>query len=136
LGQWTKPPSPGRLRGALTDLQRSKRELIAENALLRQQLLVLRRQVARPHCTALDRLLLILLARCAHAWKDALLIVQPETVLRWHRAGFRLVWRVTSRARSPQPKIAAETIGLIRQMAAENHLWGAERIRGELLKLG
>src|SRR6478735_1251698 len=65
-----------------------------------------------------------------------LVVVRPETVLRWHRAGFRLCWRRQSRPRSsPKPKVAAETIALIRKMAAANRLWGADRIRGELLKL-
>jgi putative transposase len=70
------------------------------------------------------------------AWKQALFIVQPETLLRWHRRGFRLYWKYKSRAISSQPKIAAETVALIKEMATQNRLWGAERIRGELLKLG
>jgi transposase InsO family protein len=79
----------------------------------------------------------VLLASRLRAWRQTLLIVQPETLLRWHRQGFRLLWRRRSRPRStPQPKVAAETIALICEMAAANRLWGAERIRGELLKLG
>jgi transposase InsO family protein len=110
---------------------------VAENAFLRHQLGILRRSVKRPRCTPTDRALLVLLASRLRAWRQALLIVQPETVLRWHRQGFRLFWRRKSRPRSaPQPKVAAETIALIREMAAANRLWGAERIRGELLKLG
>jgi transposase InsO family protein len=132
----TRPANAGVVRGAITDIARSKNELVVENALLRQQLIVLRRQVARPHCTARDRLLLVLLARCARAWKEVLLIVQPNTLLRWHRAGFRLVWRMKSRGHRTPPTIAPETIALIRRMATENRLWGAERIRGELIKLG
>jgi transposase InsO family protein len=120
------------------DLPRSKGELIAENALLRQQLLVLRRSVTRVHCTPTDRTLLVLLASRVRAWRQALLIVQPATLLRWHRQGFRLFWRWTSRATTPtaRPKVRQETITLIKEMAAANRLWGAERIRGELLKLG
>lgn len=140
LGQrivrWARPLSPGLLEGALVDATRSKADLIVENALLRQQLVVLRRQVKRPCVTSTDRLLLVVLARGARAWKDALLIVQPDTLLRWHRVGFRLVWRAKSKTTTHTPKIPIETIALIRDMAADNRLWGAERIRGELLKLG
>ena len=133
----TRPAGPASAAGALTDLVRSRPALVAENALLRQQLLVLRRSVKRPRCTPADRALLVLLASRVRAWRQALVIVQPETVLRWHRQGLRLFWRRRSRPRSaPQPKVAAETIALIREMAAANRLWGAERIRGELLKLG
>ena len=73
----------------LTDLARSKAELVAENALLRQQLIILRRQVKRPACTNADRLLMGLLARAVRHWKQTLLIVQPDTLLRWHRQAFR-----------------------------------------------
>ena len=133
----TKPAEPGVALGALADLVRGRPALIAENAFLRQQLLILRRGVKRPRCTPTDRALLVLLASRLRAWRQALVIVQPETVLRWHRQGFRLFWRWKSRPRSsPRPKVAAETIALIREMAADNRLWGAERIRGELLKLG
>jgi putative transposase len=69
-------------------------------------------------------------------WKQALFIVQPDTLLRWHRELFRLVWKRRSKAASHTPKIAAETVALIKEMAVKNRLWGAERIRGELLKLG
>jgi putative transposase len=65
-----------------------------------------------------------------------LFIVQPETLLRWHRQGFKLYWKYKSRAASAKPKVAAETVALIQEMAMQNRLWGAERIRGELLKLG
>ncbi len=136
FSHWTRPPSPGLLCGTLGDVTRSKADVIAENALLRQQLIVLRRQVKRPRVTPTDRLLLVMLARCARAWRDALLIVQPDTLLRWHRASFRLIWRAKSTTMSRTPKIPSETIALIREMAADNRLWGAERIRGELLKLG
>jgi putative transposase len=132
----TKPAEPSVAVGALADLVRGRPALIAENAFLRQQLLVLRRSVKRPRCTPTDRALLVLLASRLRAWHQALLIVQPETVLRWHRHGLRRFWRRKSRPRSaPQPQVAAETIALIREMAAANRLWGAERIRGELLKL-
>ncbi len=107
-----------------------------ENALLRQQLIILRRQSKRPACTKRDRILLVLLAKAVRAWRQALLIVQPETLLRWHRQGFRLFWKQKSKTTSTQAKVAAETIALIKEMARNNRLWGAERIRGELLKLG
>jgi putative transposase len=118
------------------DLLRSRAQLLAENALLRQQLLVLRRSVARPAVTQTDRALLVLLSGHVRAWRQALLIVQPETLLRWHRAGFRALWRRKSRPGPGRPPLPPETIALIRQLAAENPLWGAERIRGELGKLG
>ena len=69
-------------------------------------------------------------------WRQALLIVQPATLLRWHREGYRLFWKWKSRGRCSLPRISEETIALIQRMAYENLLWGAERIRGELLKLG
>src|SRR5438876_543207 len=80
--------------------------------------------------------LLFLLARLVRTWQQALLIVQSDTLLRWHRELFRLVWKRKSKTASHTPKVAAQTIALIRQMATENRLWGAERIRGELLELG
>ncbi len=119
------------------DLVRGKSALIAENALLRQQLLVLRRSVKRPRCTPTDRVLLVLLASRVRGWRQALLLVQPDTLLRWHRELFRRHWRRQSRAARParRAKVPAETIALIRAMATANARWGAERIRGELLKL-
>ena len=74
-------------------------------------------------------------ARLVPSWKQVLQIIQPETLLRWHRAGFRLFWRIKSRSRQPARRLDAETIALIQRLARENRLWGAERIRGELLKL-
>jgi putative transposase len=133
---WTKPDTTSLLLVTLTDLSRSKSELVAENALLRQQVIILRRQVKRPVCTKTDRMLLVLLARIVRTWKQALFIVQPETLLRWHRQGFKLFWKYQSRPTSLTPRISLETITLIQQMARDNRLWGAERIRGELLKLG
>jgi len=133
---WTKPDTTSLLLAALTDLARSKSKLVAENALLRQQLIILRRQVKRPACTRTDRMLLVLLARFVRTWKQALFIVQPETLLRWHRQGFKLFWKYKSRAASLKPRLSQETVALIKEMARDNRLWGAERIRGELLKLG
>src|SRR5712692_9520351 len=76
--------------------------------------------VKRPACTKTDRMLLVLLARAVQTWKQALFIVQPETLLRWHRQGFRLFWKYTSRAAAPKPKRAAETVALIKAMAEQN----------------
>ncbi len=136
LAATTAPAAPVPVAATLADLVRSRPALVAENALLRQQLLILRRSVKRPRCTPTDRAFLVLLASRVRTWRQALLIVQPATLLRWHRQGFRLFWRWKSWAKvSPKPKVAPETITLIQEMAAANRLWGAERIRGELLKL-
>ncbi len=135
--RWTEPRPVALAAGLAADLTRSRGDLLLENALLRQQLIVLRRTVKRPTLTPLDRGLLVLLASRLRTWASALLIIRPETVLRWHRQGFRLYWRRKSRPRStPQPKVATETIALIRELAAANPLWGAERIHGELRNLG
>lgn len=122
--------------GTLADLARSKPALVAENAFLRHQLAILHRSVKRPRCSAADRALLVLLASRVRTWRSALLIVQPDTLLRWHRHLFRWYWARKSRATAHRPPVAPETGALIREMAAANRLWGAERIRGELLKLG
>ena len=79
---------------------------------------------------------MVFLASRVRAWKEALVIVQPEIVLRWHRAGFWLLWRRKSAAASREPQVPRATVALMEQMAQENPLWGAERIRGELLQLG
>lgn len=79
--------------GAVTDATRSKTELMLENALLRQQLMVLKRQVKRPRLSWRERGIMVLLASRLRGWKEALLIVQPDTVLRWHREWFRWMWR-------------------------------------------
>jgi len=139
FNSWTKPAMVSLAAGALTDMTRSRRDLVAENAMLRQQLLVLRRQVKRPKLTNGDRIRLVLLARVTRYWQYALHIVQSDTPLRGHRDLFHLYWRHKSRKRKRKPRIARETIDVIRKMAVdacENQLWGAERIRGELLKLG
>ena len=134
--RWTRPACTSLLLEVVGDLARGKSELVAENALLRQQLIILKRQVKRPICTKTDRLLLVLLAKAVRTWKQALVIVQPETLLRWHREGFHLFWRHKSQAASRKAKVSLETVTLIREMITNNRLWGAERIRGELLKLG
>src|SRR5262249_8377967 len=94
LGRALRPATTSSLvLDAATDLVRSKPELLAETALLRQQVIVLARSTKRPRITRSDRALLVLLASRVRAWRQALLIVQPATLLRWHRAGFRLFWR-------------------------------------------
>jgi putative transposase len=134
--RWCKPLPASPLVGTIADLARSKPQLVAENLRLCQQFLVLNRAGKRPHCTHADRALVVALASKVRHWREALLIVRPETVLRWHRQGWRLFWKAKSRARSQEPKIAVETVALIKEMAANNRLWGADRIRGELRKLG
>jgi hypothetical protein len=118
------------LATTLVDLFRSRRSLLAEITLLRHQ-----RSVARPRVTRFDRIALVALAAVMPTWRNVLRIVQPETLLRWHRAGFKALWRWRTRT-SAAPRLAPETAVLIRSMASANRLWGAERIRGELLKLG
>jgi hypothetical protein len=135
IKQWVKPTTATLVTASLSDITRSRADLIAKNAMLRQQLIVLNRQVKRPRLTNGDRLRLSLLARCTQFWRQALHIVQPDTLLRWHRDLFRLYWRYKSRQKNREPRITPEIIVLIKQMAQENRLWGAERIRGELLKL-
>lgn len=133
--RWTTPPKSSVLRGTLRDVPRSKVELLAENALSREQLAILQRQVNHPPLTRRDRFWLLALASRVTHWTQALVIIQPDTLLRWHRAGLRLFWKHKSKPKPPQPKIPAETIALIQRMERENRLWGAERIQGELLKL-
>lgn len=134
--QWIKPARTNQVLSTLADMSRSKRELIAENIILRQQLIVLERQIARPQLKQRDRQLLVVLASRIQSWREALIIVQPETLMRWHRRGFKLFWRRKSRGRLGRPPIAAEAIALIEEMAIKNRTWRAKRIQGELLKLG
>jgi putative transposase len=98
--RWMKPYSTSLLLGTIADLAKGKSELLVENALLRVPLIILRRQVKRPACRKTDRFRLLFLARMLRTWKQALFIVQPETLLRWHRELFRLFWKRKSRADS------------------------------------
>ncbi len=132
----TRPSHHSIILSTAADLTRSKAELMAENALLRQQLIVLHRQVKRPTFSPSDRLWLVFLTSRVKRWKEALLVLKPDTLLRWHRQGFRLFWKFKSRPRRGRPNLPTETIALIQRLATENRLWGAERIHGELLKLG
>jgi hypothetical protein len=116
---------------------KSKIRLEAENAALRHQLVVLRRQLkGRARLTNDDRWFFVQLYRWFPSILPALMTIRPETLLRWHRAGFRRYWSWQSRRRGGRPPIEAELRALIRQMSMENLLWGAPRIHGELLKLG
>jgi putative transposase len=135
FSRWIKPLTTSLLLGTFADITRGKSELLAENALLRYQLVILRRQITRPAYRKRDRLLLVLLARMVRTWKQALFLVQPETLLRWHRELFCVFWKRKSKAHARKPRLSPETITLMKDMAVNNRLWGAERIRGELLKL-
>jgi len=116
---------------------KSKIWLEAENATLRHQLVVLRRKLkGRAHLTNNDRWFFVQLYRWFPSILPVVMIIRPETLVRWHRAGFRRYWRWKSRRRGGRPPMEAELRALIRQMSTENLLWGAPRIHGELLKLG
>ena len=116
---------------------KSNTRLEAENAALRHQLIVLRRKVkGRAHLTNNDRWFFIQMYRWFPSILEVLVIIRPETLVHWHRAGFRHYWRWKSRSPGGRPQIEADLRALIRRMSVENPLWGAPRIHGELLKLG
>ena len=116
---------------------KSKSRLAAENAALQHQLTVLQRKVrGGVRLTNSDRLFLVLLYRWCPAVLKAITIIRPETLVRWHRAGFRRYWCWKSRCLGGRPQIDADLRALIRRMSVENPLWGAPRIHAELLKLG
>ena len=124
--------------GMLVRLFRRRQSILLENLALRQQLVMLKRRHPRPSLGLLDKLFWVIARRVWSGWKQALLVVTPETVVRWHRAGFRMYWRLISRVqrqvgRKQTPKEIRE---LIFQMVAENPTSGAPRIHGELLMLG
>jgi transposase InsO family protein len=121
----------------VASLFKSRSRLEAENAALRQQLIVLQRKVrGRVEFTNSDRLFFIRLYRWFPSVLKIITIIRPETLVRWHRAGFRRYWRRKSRNLGGRPQISADLRALIRRMSGENLLWGAPRIHGELLKLG
>jgi transposase InsO family protein len=121
----------------LASLFKSRAEMGAENLVLRQQINVLRRRMPkRLALTNIDRLLFVWLYRWFPSIAGAFAIVRPETIVRWHRVGFRAYWRWRSRNRVGRPKVSAELRALIGEMSRVNPLWGAPRIHGELLKLG
>jgi len=116
---------------------KSRAALQLENLALRHQLGVLQRSVKRPKLAAADRLLWVWLSQAWGDWRSALVIVKPETVIAWHRKGFRLFWTWKSRRGKPgRPAVSKNVRDLIRRLSRENPLWGAPRIHGELLKLG
>src|ERR1700747_1215991 len=123
------------LLGLIADLFRSRASLEAEVLALRQQINVLERlRPKRPPLSSMDRLVLGSICRWFPKACDALAIVRPETVLRWHRAGFRAYWRWRSRCRPGRPAVSIELRQLIREISIANPLWGAPRIHAELLK--
>lgn len=124
-------------RSLFASMVRTRGSLEAENIILRHQLNILRRSAARkPRLTNLDRLVFVWLYRLFPVTLDAVTVIRPETIVRWHRSGFRLYWRWRSRPRGGRPGVPAETRRLIRDISLANPLWGAPRIHGELLKLG
>jgi hypothetical protein len=116
---------------------RTLARLEAEIVLLRHQLNVLRRRApSKPKLTVVDRFIFVWLYRLLPSVLSAVTIVQPDTIIRWHRMGFRRYWRWKSRSLGRRPKVPVEVRRLIREMSLANPLWGAPRIHGELLKLG
>ena len=114
----------------------SRRQLTLENLALRHQLVVRQRSGPRPKLTGADRFLWVLLLRCWSGWQRMLLIVQPRTVVAWHRAGFRCFWRWKSRSSTGRPPLHRDLVCLIRRMWQANPTWGSRRIQAELAKLG
>jgi putative transposase len=116
----------------------SRSNLLLETLALRQQLAVLKRRHPRKKVSTMDRMFWLVLRKVWSGWKGSLIIVTPETVVRWHRAGFRIYWRWISRASQHvgRKRISKEVRDLIFRMVAENQTWGAPRIHGELLMLG
>src|ERR1039458_6350617 len=117
---------------------RSRRDLLLENLALRQQLAVMKWRHPQPRFARSDKLFWVMLKRLWPGWKRALILVQPETVVRWHRAGFKLYWMWLSRHRTRVGRqwVGRELRALIFRMVAENLTWGAPRIHGELKMLG
>jgi putative transposase len=120
----------------LAGLFRDRRDLVVENLLLRHQLHVALRSRPRSDLKTRDRFFWMLVRRLVPDWKQDLILVQPENVVRWHRQGWRLYWRRRLGHRLGRPRLSPEVRELIATMASANRLWGTERIRGELLKLG
>ena len=116
----------------------SRRDLLIENLALRQQLAVLKRKHPRPKLSAVDRMFWLLARRFWSSWRQSLTIVNPDTVVRWHRTGFRWYWSMLTKIRENRgrKRVSKEVSDLISRMAAANPSWGAPRIHGELLMLG
>lgn len=119
----------------LISVVRTRRDLAFENLLLRQQLAVLKETGVRPQLSQTDRSFWVLVSRIWPRWRDVLHVVRPETVIRWHREGFRRHWTAKCRKRG-RPPIDPQIRALIQRMCEANPLWGAPRIHGEILKLG
>ena len=117
-------------------MSRGRIELAIENLAMRQQLAILRGKVKRPRLRQRDRIFWAILSRIWANWRSVLLIVQPDTVVRWHRQGFKIFWRWKSRAKRGRPSIEKEIRAMIRRMTRENPLWGTPRIQSELALLG
>jgi putative transposase len=117
-------------------LFKSTSQVRLENIFLRKQLEILARTSTRPRLRSSDRFFFSVMTDAFNSWKETLLVLKPETVVRWHQQGFRLYWRWRSRSEAGRPKIPQAQINLIKQMANDNPLWGAPRIHGEMLKLG
>ena len=124
---------------ALRTACRRRGDLVLENLLLRHQLAVLARPTRQRRHVRFrrgDKLFWVLVRHLRRDWRRHLVMVTPDTVVRWHRAGWRLYWRWRSRSPGGRPRLSPEVQELIARMSRENPLWGSERIRGELLKLG
>jgi len=115
---------------------KSRTQLQLEIAYLRKQLEILTRTSPKPRLRHSDRFFFSVLTNILSSWKNTLLIIKPETVIKWHQQGFKLYWKWKSRPKSGRPKIPQEQIDLIKRIADENPLWGAPRVHGEILKLG
>jgi len=124
------------LLGLLFRFVYSRRDLLLENLALRQQLSVFKQRKPRPTLSPFDKLFWVGIKRVWSQWRNSLAVITPETVVRWHRAGFRRYWRWRSRQELGRKPVSREVRELIFQMVAENPTWGAPRIHGELLKLG
>ncbi len=111
---------------------RDRQQIVLENIALRHQLAVYKRSVKRPNINNGDRIFWLTVMRMLKDWREALVFVQPDTVVRWHRKGFRHYWRRKSRSKPGRPPISMKLIHLIRRMSMDNVLWGAPRIENEL----
>jgi hypothetical protein len=120
----------------LRAMLRGRAALAVENLALRHPLAVLHRSIPRPRFRRRDRLFWVCLSRHWSGWRSVLVLVRPATVVRWHRAGFRLYWRWRSQGQTGRPRVPAAVRQLIRRLARENPLWGVPRIRAELRLLG
>ena len=109
-------------------ISRDQSTIIAENIALRHQISVLKRTVKRPKIKEYDRIFWVLLLKLWNGWKKSLLIVQPVTVIKWHKLGFKLYWRLKSRRKPGRPTIDNKIIALIHRMSKENITWGAPHI--------